>query len=130
MTSVTFPFKVGVPQPGEKTIPLLDVEFRYTTKTARQLERACNGNMERVLSLGKSVEASVLLVCYGQRWNQPTLTEDHAADQLDEFIAAGGDIVDLTVALYKALNESGVYGKPKEPTRPTEGGTTTAPAAA
>ena len=123
MTSVSFPFKVGVPGPDKK-IPLIDVEFRFTTKTARQLERACNGNIERVLGLGRSVDASVLLVCYGQRWREDAqyLTEDEAADQIDEFISAGGNVTDLTVALYKALNESGVYGKPEEPQRPTARG--------
>ena len=120
MTSVPFPFKVGPPNP-DKSIPLIEVEFRYTTKTARQLERACNGNIERVLGLGRSVDAAVLLVCYGQRWHQASefLTEDEAADQIDEFISAGGNVTDLVVALYKALNESGVYGKAADEPRPT-----------
>lgn len=116
MTSVSFPFKVGVPAAGEKTVPLLEVEFRFTTKAARALERSCNGNIDQVLARGRSAEVAVLLVCYGQLWAVPDITEDEAADQIDEFIAAGGDVVALMVALYKGLNESGVYGKP-----PSEG---------
>ena len=80
-----------------------------------------NGNIERVLGLGRSVDAAVLLVCYGQRWHQASelLTEDEAADQIDEFISAGGNVTDLVVALYRALNESGVYGKVADEPRPT-----------
>lgn len=126
MTSVSYPFKVGTPN-ADKTIPRLDVEFRYNSRAARLLERACNGNIDQVLGRGKSVEASVLLVCYGLLHADPKMTEDKAADLLDEFIDAGGDVVDLTVTLYKALSASGVYGKPaKVDDRPLE----TAPAAA
>lgn len=114
MTSVSFNFKVGLPN-ADKQIPLEPVEFRFTTRAARQLERACNGNIEQVLGRGKSAEASVLLVCYGLMWADPKITEDKAASMIDEFIDAGGDVVDLVVALYKALNASGVYGRPAKP---------------
>ncbi len=115
MQSITFPFKVGVPKAGEKAIPLTDVEFRYTTRPARLLERACGGNIDRVLARGQVVEAVVLLVCYGLLWNDAEMSEDQAVDLVDEFIDAGGNVTDLTAALYKALQSSGVYGKHEEP---------------
>lgn len=111
MTSVSFNFKVGLPD-AHRQIQLEPVEFRFTTKSARLLERACNGNIDQVLGRGKSAEATVLLVCYGLLWADPKITEDKAAGLIDEFIDAGGNVVDLAVALYKALSTSGVYGQP------------------
>lgn len=121
MTSVSFNFRVGLPD-ADKKITLEPVEFRFTTKSARLLERACNGNIEQVLGRGKSAEASVLLVCYGLLHADSKMTEDKAAGLIDEFIDAGGDVVELVVALYKALNASGVYGRPAkvEDGRPLE----------
>lgn len=116
MTSVSFPFLVGQPDATTKAIPLNPAEFRFTTRSARRLEQACNGNIDTVIGRGKSVEACVLLVCYGLQWNDAAMTEDKATDLIDEFIAAGGDVIDLSRALYRALTESGVYGKPADPT--------------
>jgi hypothetical protein len=119
MTSVSFPFFVGMP--GEdKTISLVDAEFRYTTKFTRQLERAAGTGLSWLIARGQSVECAVLLVCYGLkhlgkvpfRGKQIEMTEDVAVDLIDEFIDAGGDVKALSEALYKGLNASGVYGKP------------------
>lgn len=129
MTSVSFPFRVGLPDPSTKQIALEPVEFRFTTRTTRLLERACNGNIDAVLGRGKSVEALVLLVCYGRLWDDPKMTEDRAANLIDEYIDAGGDVIGLAVALYDALLQSGVYGKPKTEERPTTQATATTAAA-
>src|SRR5688572_17940377 len=126
MTTETFPFFVRLPT-ADKTIPLLDAEFRYTTKAVRQLERAAGTSILLLLSSGRTVEALVLLVCYGLKWKSlkahglkrlgadgkplAEMTEDVAVDLIDEFIDAGGNTGDLSNALYKALNTSGVYGR-------------------
>lgn len=119
MTSVTFPFFVGLPG-DDKKIPLNDAEFRFTTKSTRALERAAGSGISWVIAKGQSVEALVLLVCYGLQWKKwpkgktsAEMTEDWAIELIDAFIDAGGDVTQLSEAVYKALNESGVYGKPK-----------------
>jgi hypothetical protein len=132
MTSTTFPFLVGVPG-ADKTIPFRDAEFRFTTKHTRKLEDACGGNIDWVIARGQSVKAMVLMVCYGLLWQDKQMTEDKAADLIDEFIDAGGDVIELSTALYKALGASGVYGKPKkeretDPLETTPGTTTGASA--
>lgn len=110
MTSVTFPFFVGAPR-EDKTLPLLDAEFRYTTKTARQLERVSGGNgIASVIARGQFVESLVLFVCYGLKWKDAQMTEDKAVDLIDAFVDVGGDTVKLRSACIKALNASGVYG--------------------
>lgn len=113
MTSVTFPFFVGKPR-EDKTLPFEDAEFRYPTKSARQLERAAGAGISFVIARGQFVESLVLMVCYGLRWNDPKMTEDKAIDLLDQFVDAGGDARQLRDACIEALNASGVYGR-KEP---------------
>lgn len=119
MTSVTFPFFVGLPG-DDKKIPLLDAEFRFTTKTTRAMERSAGNGISWVIARGQSVEALVLLVCYGLQWKKwpkgkttAEMTEDWAVDLIDAFIDAGGEVEELSKAVYKALDQSGVYGKPK-----------------
>lgn len=94
-----------------------DVEFRFTIKTARDLERATRpfGGIAGLHLRGSNVEALVVTTLYALRWNKPKLTEDKVVDMMQAFVDAGGDVVALTTALSKALNESGVYGKPEKP---------------
>ena len=113
MTSVTFPFFVLPPSEDHKTLSFGDAEFRFGTKHARLLERAAGQGIEWVIARGQAVEALVLLVCYGLLWTNKKMTEDKAIDLIDEFIDAGGDATQLRDACLRALNESGVYGKPK-----------------
>lgn len=111
MTSITFPFFVGMPKP-DKSIALEDAEFRFTTKAARALEGAAGCGITFLLAKGQTVELTVLLVCYGLQWQpQLKMTEAKAVDLIDEFIDAGGNVTALSEALYKALDSSGVYGK-------------------
>lgn len=120
MTSVTFPFFVGPPN-EDKTLSFKDAEFRFTTKYTRQLERAAGSGLGWIIGRGQSVDALVLLVCYGLKWKpveyrgkKVEISEDIATDLIDEFIDAGGDVTSLSAACSKALKESGVYGKPEE----------------
>lgn len=115
MTSTPFPFFVGDPDPADKTkFQMKDAEFRFTTKAARQIERASGSNLDVLLARGQSVEGLVLLVCYGLRWNDDEMNEEHAVELIDEFVDAGGNTTDLLKTLYAALSQSGVYGKPAE----------------
>ena len=108
MTTVEFPF--GVKRDEDGKVSFIDVSFRYTIKTARELERASGVGLNLLLARGQSVEAMVLLVCYGLKWARKTMTEEIAIDKLDEYVEAGGDVTKLVVALRDALNASGVYG--------------------
>lgn len=105
MTSVPFPLIPGAP----------DVEFRFTIKTARDLERASRhlGGIAGLTLRNNTVEVLCILTCYAMRWNDPKhkMTEDKAADLLQAFIDNGGDVGALLTALTKAVQESGVYGK-------------------
>jgi hypothetical protein len=107
-TSVSFPLRPGKPP----------VEFRFTTKFARQMERAGGAGINYIIAAGRSVDALVLATCYGLKHKMPKMTEDLAVDWIDEFIEAGGSTKDLSEAVYKALNLSGVYG-PNE-TKPSD----------
>ena len=116
MTSTPFPFFVGLPGPDKK-ITFKDAEFRFTTKSARQIERASGSNVDVLLARGQSVELMVLLVCYGLTWNDDEMTEEKAVDLIDEFVDAGGSTRELLRTLYVALTQSGVYGKPEDNTK-------------
>jgi hypothetical protein len=108
MTTVDFPF--GVKKNSEGEASFVDVRFRFTIRTARELERASVVGLSLLLARGQTVEALVLLVCYGLKWERKTMNEDHAVNLLDQFVEAGGNVNSLAEALRKALNESGVYG--------------------
>jgi len=115
MASPTVPFPLAPGQP--------DVEFRFTIKTARELERATRpfGGIAGLNLRGSNVEALVVCTLYALRWNRPKLMEDKVIDMIQDFVDAGGDVIDLTNTLTKALNESGVYGKPATPDDESEG---------
>jgi hypothetical protein len=116
MTSVTYPFFVGKPDPDTKKITFKDAEFRFTTKTSRALEISAGCGIEWLIARGQSVHTLILLVCYGLMWQKNLkMTEDKAIDLIDEFVDAGGDTGELTKACMKAMNQSGVYGLPTEP---------------
>jgi hypothetical protein len=121
MTSVDFDLNVTIAldDAGKKKERYESVAFRFTTKSARALERAAGSGISWLIVRGQSVEALVLLLCYGLQWSHPKMTEQKAIDIIDAFIERGGKVKDLSTALHKALNESGVYGEPdKEETAP------------
>lgn len=91
-----------------------DVEFRFTIKTARLLERATRpwGGIAALNLRGNNVEVLVMVTHHALLWKQPKLTEDKVIDQIQTFVDAGGNVVELITALSKALDESGVYGRP------------------
>lgn len=113
-THVDFPFAVEGDRATGGT-RLVNARFRFTVRTARELERASGVGITLLVARGQSVEAMVLLACYGLRWQHKRLTEDETVDLVDKFLDAGGDCKALSGALYKALNESGVYGEPLPP---------------
>lgn len=104
MTTVSFPLR-----PGKA-----DVEFRFTIKSARQLEEAAGTGIGMLLATGQHVRALVFLVCYGLRWQDVKMTEQRAMDLIETFLEAGGSTKDLSEACLKALNQSGVYGPSDE----------------
>ena len=115
MASPTVPFPLVPGQP--------DVEFRFTIKTARDLERATRqfGGIAGLNMRGSNVEALVVCTLFALRWNKPKLTEDTVVDMIQTFVDHDGDVIALTTTLTKALNESGVYGKPATPEAEEEG---------
>jgi hypothetical protein len=92
-----------------------DVEFRFTIKTARLLERATRqwGGISGLTMRGNNVEVLVTVTHHALLWNKPKLAEDKVIDWIQDFIDAGGNVIDLTQALTKALDASGVYGRPE-----------------
>lgn len=104
MTTVPFPLK-----PGQAP-----VEFRFTVPNVRQLELEAGVGIDLLRLRGQSVHALCLLVCYGLKWSDKTMTVDKAAGLIQTYIGDGGSIKDLSNVVVKALNESGVYGKPTE----------------
>jgi hypothetical protein len=114
MKSITFPLK-----PGE-----IDVEFRFTFRTARQLELSAGCNYQSLLARGQQVEAVAQMTCFALRHDDKAMTIDKAVDLIDAYIEKGGDIVKLYLALQEAMNHSGCYGPvPKDdavdPTTPS-----------
>lgn len=112
MTTVEFPFgvKKSKDEDGHVSYSFIDTRFRFTIRTARELELASVVGIGQLLAQGQSVRSVVLLVCYGLKFERKRITEDDAINLLDEFVEAGGDVKALTEALTKALAESGVYG--------------------
>jgi hypothetical protein len=104
MTSITFPLRPGKPP----------VEFKFTAKYARQMERAAGAGIPMLLVSGRTVDALALLVCYGLKHMRPNMTEDKAIDWIQTFIDNGGNVRELSEAVMQAMNASGVYG-PSEP---------------
>lgn len=120
MTSVDFDLNVTIftDDAKKKREQYGTVSFRFTTKTTRALERAAGSGISWLVVRGQSVEALVLLLCYGLLHAYPKMTEQKATDIIDAYIdedreGGAGDVKDLASALHKALNESGVYGKPE-----------------
>lgn len=122
MTSVPFPLIPGAP----------DVEFRFTIATARQLDKASTYGVQLLLKNGQTTEAIVLMTCYGLKHMNHRMTEAKAEELIQQFIDPpnNGDTTLLFTALFKALQESGVFGKPDNggaeanPTTPTPAKTT------
>jgi hypothetical protein len=77
----------------------VETEFRFTIKTARELEKSAGQGIAYLVARGQSVESLVLLVCYGLRWNRPKLREDDAVQLIQDFLDAGGDVNKLSEAL-------------------------------
>lgn len=123
MTTVEFPLKPNQPP----------VKFKFTIPSVRRMELAANCGIDVLRLRGQSIYAIVLMACYALQWQDKTMTEDKAADLIQAFIAEGGKVDDLSKALVKALNASGVYGTPEgsadgdegNPTKATETETTT-----
>jgi hypothetical protein len=109
--TVEFPFAVKKNEDGSASF--VEQSFRFTIKTARELEKAAGSGIAYLVARGQSVDALVLMVCYGLRWSHPKLREDDAVELVDAYVDAGGDVTQLMSALVKALNESGVYGHVK-----------------
>lgn len=103
MTSVPFPLMPGKP----------DVEFRFTIKTARELDRASQYGVQVLLKNGQTTDAIVLMTCYGLKHMNPRMTEQKAEELIQQFIDPpnNGDATELFTALFKALQASGVFGK-------------------
>jgi hypothetical protein len=118
MTTVPFPLIPNAP----------DVEFRFTIKTARDLERATRhmGGIAGLTLRNNTVEALCALTCYALRWADHKMTEDKAADLIQGFIDGGGDVGVLLEALTKAVQLSGVYGRQEEETSEADPQTATA----
>lgn len=136
MTSVPFDLNVAILTNQGRRETYGSVEFRFTTKAARALERAAGSGIGWLIARGQSVEAMVLLLCYGLQWAFPKMTEDKAVDIIDAYISPErkGNAKDLSDALAKALQESGVYGRSEDegerPLDPTTTETTETPAGA
>lgn len=109
MASPTFPFPLI---PNQQ-----DVEFRFTIPTARQLERAARpwGGLQALSLRGNNVEVLVACTWHALLWNKPNLSESKVIDWIQAFVDNGGNVIDLTNVLTKALDESGVYGRPAKP---------------
>lgn len=109
MASPTVPFPLIPNQP--------DVEFRFTIKTARLLERATRpwGGIAALSVRGNNVEVLIAVALHAMLWNKPKLTEDKVIDLIQAFVDNGGDVIALTNTLTKALEDSGVYGQPAKP---------------
>lgn len=103
MTSVEFPLKPDHPP----------VHFRFTIASTRSLEKAAGVGIDLLRLRGQVAEAIVLMTCYGLKWEDESITEKKAERLVQSYVDGGGDIKDLSEALVKALNESGVYGKPQ-----------------
>lgn len=103
MTTVEFPLKPGAPP----------VKFRFTIPNTRALELAAGCGIELLRLRGQTVHALVLMTCYGLRWNDKRMTEDRASELIQEYLDADGSVEELSKALVKAMNGSGVYGEPE-----------------
>jgi|SRR6185436_5340358 len=101
MTSVSFPLIPNQP----------DVQFRFTIKTACDLDDASTHGIQLLVKNGQTTKALVLLTCYGLRHLDHRMTEAKAMDLIQRYVDAGGDTTELFAALIKALQASGVFGK-------------------
>lgn len=107
MKGVTAPAPFQIRPDGE-----IPVEFRFSIKSAREMERFAGCNYTKMLADTRQIEAVCMMVCYGLRHEDPKLTVDKAADLVDAFVEKGGNIIELYLALQKAMDYSGVYGPP------------------
>lgn len=111
MKGVSFPLYEGQ----------IDVEFRYTIKAARALERQAGCNYQMLFARGQQVEAVCLLLWAALLHVDPKLTTEKAVDIVEGYVDRTGNILPLYEALQKAMNASGCYGEAvRDEARPTE----------
>jgi predicted methyltransferase len=110
MTSVSFPLIPNEPE----------VQFRFTIRTARELDRASSVGIQKLLQNGQTTDAMVLMTCYGLRHLDHKMTEQKAEELIQQYVDTGGDAKALFIALFDALNKSGVFGKPDGEANPTQ----------
>lgn len=92
----------------------MPLEFRFTIPTARLWEAALRpyGGIQALLMRSNSLEVTIITTHHALLWNQPKLTEEKVVHMIEAFVDNGGDMKDLNAAITKAMNLSGVYGKP------------------
>lgn len=110
MKGVLFPLYLGE----------IDVEFRFTIRAARALERAAGCNYQTLFARGQQVEAVCLLLWAALLHADPKLTQDKAVEIVEQYVDRTGNILPLYEALQKAMNASGCYGEAvRDEPRPT-----------
>jgi hypothetical protein len=87
------------------------VDFRFTIKTARELDRASTHGITTLLRNGQTTDALVLMTCYGLRHADHRMTETKAEELIQRFVDEGGNAADLLKALTEAIQASGVWGR-------------------
>ena len=110
--------------PTSKKYPFIPnkppVEFKFTVPTTLELEEAAGMSIDMLRLRGQTLRALLLLVCYGLKWDDASMTEGRAKKMLSRFVDTGGNVAELTKALVEALNLSGVYGLPEDASLPKD----------
>lgn len=115
---IAFPF---IPTRNkERELVWQDVEFLFTIRAAKELEEVAGCGPGHLVLRGQSVKALVLMVWHALKHADPTITEKKAETAIQKYLDAGGKVKPLSEALYKAMNEAGVYGDPDVPEAPDE----------
>lgn len=103
------------------------VDFRFTIKTARELDKAAQHGIAVLLKNGQTTDALVLMTCYGLKHSDHRMNEGKAEELIQRYVDDGGDAAELLAALTKALQASGVFGKVEgDEANPTQTAPTTA----
>lgn len=88
--------------------------FRFNITAGMQFEDELGCGINQLLTSGRSLSAIVHGLLFGFRWEDPKLTKDRVAGDLQIFCDQGGDIAEIHGQLIDAINEGGAYGRRRE----------------
>lgn len=94
---------------------LVPRRFRFNVSAGMRFEDEVGCGINDLIRSGRVTTAVVKGLFYGFTWEDPKLAEHEIRGAVQVFVDGGGDIGELYSQMIDALNDSGTFGRKKEP---------------